>query len=327
MSPLPFGALVVSLDFELYWGVRDVRTLEDYGENLLAVRRVVPALLSLFDRYQIHATWATVGFLFSRTKEELLSFAPKVRPQYQDSELGAYAHIASIGAGEADDPYHYAPSLIQTILRHPSQELGSHTFSHYYCLEQGQDAAAFEADMEASSAIMASRGVALRSLVFPRNQLNPGYLPSCRRMNLLAYRGNPPGWMYSPDPSQRPSAWKRALRLCDAYLNLSAETSYAPEGCIAPVNVRASRFLRPWSRPLRHLEGLRLRRIRRELSSASRRGWIYHLWWHPHNFGSELAENLSFLESILRHFDGLRRSSGMESLSMGECAARLAGGF
>ena len=94
---------------------------------------------------------------------------------------------------------------------------------------------------------------------------------------------------------------------------------------MAPVNIRASRFLRPWSRPLRHLEGLRLRRIRRELTGASRRGWIYHLWWHPHNFGSDLAENLSFLESILRHFDALRRSSGMESLTMSECATRIAG--
>jgi hypothetical protein len=65
MSPLSSGILVISLDFELYWGVRDVFALEEYASNLLGVRKVVPAVLQLFDQYGIHATWATVGFLFS----------------------------------------------------------------------------------------------------------------------------------------------------------------------------------------------------------------------------------------------------------------------
>ena len=51
------AALVISLDFELFWGVRDVATLENYGRNLLGARSVVPALLKLFHQYQVHATW------------------------------------------------------------------------------------------------------------------------------------------------------------------------------------------------------------------------------------------------------------------------------
>lgn len=34
------GAFVISLDFELMWGVRDKRTIADYGRNILGVRRV-----------------------------------------------------------------------------------------------------------------------------------------------------------------------------------------------------------------------------------------------------------------------------------------------
>jgi hypothetical protein len=133
--------------------------------------------------------------------------------------------------------------------------------------------------------------------------------------------------MYSPDRSNRPAYWKRALRLCDAYLKLSGDNSYTPESASGGplINVRASRFLRPYSRPLAFLDGLRLRRIKQEMTAAAERGRTYHLWWHPHNFGVSLTENLSFLESILRHFDELRNRCGMESQSMREFAERVAG--
>src|SRR5229473_1007142 len=113
------GALVISLDFELNWGVRDSRRVEPYRENLLGVRRVVPALLELFRKYDIHATWATVGFLFCRTREELLAAAPALRPRYVDRRLSPYPAIGEIGANEQTDPLHYAASLIETIQRFP----------------------------------------------------------------------------------------------------------------------------------------------------------------------------------------------------------------
>src|SRR2546426_12614664 len=55
---------IISLDFELFWGVRDVTTLDRYGANLRGVRDAIPAMLRLFSERGIRATWATVGFLF-----------------------------------------------------------------------------------------------------------------------------------------------------------------------------------------------------------------------------------------------------------------------
>ena len=49
----------------------------------------------------------------------------------------------SVRMNEADDPLHYAPSLIDDILRRRRQELATHTFSHCYCLEEGQTEEAF----------------------------------------------------------------------------------------------------------------------------------------------------------------------------------------
>ena len=55
------GLFIISLDFELLWGVRDKRTKETYGQNILGVQEVIPQLLDLFDKYDITATFATVG--------------------------------------------------------------------------------------------------------------------------------------------------------------------------------------------------------------------------------------------------------------------------
>jgi peptidoglycan/xylan/chitin deacetylase (PgdA/CDA1 family) len=317
----PSGALVISLDFELHWGVRDSRTLRTYRENLLGARKAVPALLDLFRKYSVHATWATVGFLFCRSREELLAAAPHARPHYEDRSLCPYQDLAGIGADEAADPFHYAPSLVEGIRSCPRQEIASHTFSHYYCLERGQQLASFEDDLKASIAIGRRHGIEIRSLVFPRNQVNPAYLPSCARFGLKAYRGIPRPWMYQPGAS----VWKRLLRFADAYVPLSGDNSYSPLRATAgvPVDVPASRFLRPYSKRLARFDRLRLRRICRDLTAASEGGRIYHLWWHPHNFGLNIAANIAFLEAILCHFSQLR---GMESLTLAECAERIRSG-
>ncbi len=107
------GAFVISLDFELHWGVRDRRTVADYKDNLLGARNVVPRLLDLFSRYKVHATWATVGFLFFDSREALISGCPRRQPQYSLPKLSPYLNLEEIGPNEEHDCYHFAPSLIR----------------------------------------------------------------------------------------------------------------------------------------------------------------------------------------------------------------------
>ncbi|WP_224771421.1 hypothetical protein [Metabacillus idriensis] len=124
------GKLVISLDFELYWGVRDKKSLLSYKENLLGVRTAIPAILELFAKYEIHATWSTVGFLFFNSRDELIDNCPDQKPEYLKSYLSPYEHIYNIGSNEEEDPYHFAPSIIQKIISYPYQRIGTHTFSH-----------------------------------------------------------------------------------------------------------------------------------------------------------------------------------------------------
>lgn len=327
--PMRSGILVISIDFELYWGVRDVTTIPAYEKNLLGARTVVPRLLDLFAEYHVHATWATAGLLFFETKTQLLDALPAVRPRYTDERLSPYEHVNSIGEDEKSDPFHFAPSLIRRIASAPGQELASHTFSHYYCLEPGQDVEAFKADLEAAVAAAAGFGVTLKSLVLPRNQISDDYLPVLRELGFKAYRGNPTFWAYRPASRRQDRALaRRATRLADSYVSLAGHIDY-DLGKLSgdlPVNVPASRYLRPWSSALRPLEGMRLRRIECELEHAARNGRLYHLWWHPHDFGAHPDENIAFLRRVLEQFARLKETDGMESLSMREAAGRLTSG-
>ena len=146
------GGFVISLDFELMWGVRDQVTIAQYGPNVLGVRQAIPSLLELFGRKQIACTWATVGLLFFDHKDDLEIALPKVRPQYRNQKLSPYPDISRLGRTESDDPYHFGLSLIRQIAATPNQEVATHTFSHYYCLEEGQTLEAFEADLQAAIA-------------------------------------------------------------------------------------------------------------------------------------------------------------------------------
>ena len=319
------GIFTISLDFELYWGIRDNRALGNYKKNLLGVRFVVPSLLKLFDEYNIHTTWAIVGILFFDNRQEIIEALPVNKPYYTNSKFFPYDHINNIGINEKEDPFHYAPSLIKMIISFPHQEIGSHTFSHYYCLQKGQDSRTFKDDLEAAVKIAKKYNLNIESLIFPRHQVNSEYISICRTMGIKTYRGNESFWVYSAKNRERQSLLRRGLRFLDVYFNISGHNCYSIDkvGFDFPFNIPSSRLLRPYLSNLSILEPLRLRRILSGLTYAAKKGLIYHLWWHPHNFGVNLDKNMLFLKKILNHYSKLRKIYGMQSLNMGEIARRL----
>jgi peptidoglycan/xylan/chitin deacetylase (PgdA/CDA1 family) len=292
-----------------------------YAQNLLGARLVIPRLLKLFERYNIAATWATVGFLLASSRKELDRFRPAILPKYDNPALDPY--VEPTGSGEQEDPLHFAASLVDQIRQTPGQEVATHTFSHYYCLEPGQTLEAFRADLRSAVALAAERGIALRSIVFPRNQVNPAYASALLDAGLSCYRGSEIGWMYRPIPQSQKVAAMRAARLADSYFGLPgrqivhwSEIPQADGLC----NVRGSRFLRPYRSKLGAFEKLRLRRIAAEMNMAAENNSVYHLWLHPHNLGVNIEGNLEFFEEILRAFASCRSRFGMCSLSMNSVA-------
>ena len=60
------GKLTISIDLELAWGIGDVVTLEDQQIVETDERPICAALIELFDRYEVPATWAVVAALLDK---------------------------------------------------------------------------------------------------------------------------------------------------------------------------------------------------------------------------------------------------------------------
>jgi len=261
-----------------------------------------------------------VGFLVGDTQEVLVASLPSLLPAYERSSFSNYRYLDEIGNSEKDDSYYFGFSLLKKIQSCTSQEIATHTFSHYYCLEQGQTPNQFKADLDAAIAAAGRLGTALKSIVFPRNQYGAEHLKIVGASGLRTFRGSEQSWLYQPASADAQFMLRRAGRLADQYVNLSGHHVQFPDRRAGLLEVASSRFLRPYSSVLAPLDDLRLSRIKRAMEAAAADKGVFHLWWHPHNFGLNTDENLAFLTSILRHFERLRGEQGMQSSRMDDFA-------
>src|SRR5450755_3306531 len=94
------GALTISIDLELAWGVWDHLTADDLHMAETEERSICTALIELFDRYDVPATWAIVAALLD--------------------EKSAAAHPGGTACW-------YAPDIIEELVRAKVRhEIGSH---------------------------------------------------------------------------------------------------------------------------------------------------------------------------------------------------------
>src|SRR3546814_3355174 len=85
----------------------------------------------------------------------------------------------------------------------------------------------------------------------------------CAAEGLSAFRGTETNWMYLPGNGAAQSLARRAARLADTYLPLSGRNAVEPCSGDPLMNVRSSRFLRPYKPGLKSLQEMRLSRIGR----------------------------------------------------------------
>ncbi|HMU32520.1 MAG TPA: polysaccharide deacetylase family protein [Pyrinomonadaceae bacterium] len=315
--------MVISLDFELSWGVRDFLEVNPaYAANIEGEGKAVRSILRLFEEFEVAATWATVGLVFAESAEQARAFQPVVLPDYDNPALSPFGELTD---ETSNGSQWFAPNLIDEIRDTPRQEVATHTFSHYYCRESGQTAEAFAADITSAKAIAEQHDIALKAIVFPRNQHNPAYDDILAENGISCYRGNQRARMYQFDGPTLNNKFYRMSRLLDTYFNVSGKNTFGwgdlKNGNL--INVPASIFLRPVKTASGTLQNLQFRRIAKSMMDAARNNRLFHLWWHPHNFGVNLEQNLTFLTRVLNEYSGLRERYGMLSLTMSEVANRV----
>jgi hypothetical protein len=182
----------------------------------------------------------------------------------------------------------------------------------------------FRADLLAAQKAAASFGVTLRSLVFPRNQFNDDYLKVCYECGFISVRSNPVDWFWKIDTRDE-GMFKRLSRGADAYFpGFGNKNSFLLSDVKIksgfPLCIPASRLLRPYRPKELFLNQWKIKRIKGEMTRAAENGEVYHLWWHPHNFGAYPKESMEGLINILEHFRYLHNKLGMQSCNMGELA-------
>lgn len=320
------GCFVISLDYEMMWGVKSFASPDGYGaSNIKHVNEAIDNMLELFEKYKVNVTFAVVGLLFKNGKNDAISSSPNLKPTYKNQNLSPYYNDYIENIRDEDEKLYFAPEQIKKLKGKNNVEIATHTFCHYYCWENGQTIEQFEADLEAMKSTASANGIELKSIVFPRNEVSTNHLVSCKKFGIKYYRGN--AVKFFKKPSNRfHGVLNKALRMIDSYVNIGGymTTNYDDiDDNSFPMNIPASRFLRPYNRRLRLLDCLKLHRIKKEMLYAAKHNELYHLWWHPHNMGANLNKNMCFLEKVLSYYKYCNGKYGMESYTMSEFAEQL----
>jgi peptidoglycan/xylan/chitin deacetylase (PgdA/CDA1 family) len=308
---------VISLDFELFWGVGDTRTIHGYGRNVLGEWQAIPRMLALFRYHHVNVTWATVGAVMCRDYQQWRRLRPVARAGGDVPKAYTYAEDDLV---RQNPRLFFARPLVERILDTDGQELATHTYSHFYCNEAGATPEQFLDDLRCARDVAAELGAVFQSVVFPRNQIDTDFVAVLPAAGIHVYRGNMQHWLYRNGDAVPGGAAGRIVRFADACLPLSGSGCRQEQVDGDVVNVPASMFLYAWSALSQPLMAMRLHRIKRAMTEAARTGAIFHLWWHPHNFGVNLGQNMAMLGDILRHYRYLADTFGMESQCMGAFA-------
>ena len=311
------GYFVISLDYELFWGLSGWTDdlLSSYKDNVIHANEALKQIVELLEKYNLKATIAFVGAMNNNSYEGYAAENGNFIPKYEDGFFAATHSV--IPYVQKINAVHllFAQQMINWMKEQKHIELASHTYSHFYCLEKGQTSDDFDHDLRLITENAKKANLKLDSIIFPRNQVQKEYLKACCNAGFTHYRGTLDSYLYRTDKTRARFTIKGALRFLDTYVNVSGHHDYPINVCKEDflVNVAGSCFLRPYSKTLSFLEPLKINRIKSSMKHAAKNSLIYHIWWHPHNFGANMKENLCNLEQLCKYYVHLRQEYEYQS--------------
>jgi peptidoglycan/xylan/chitin deacetylase (PgdA/CDA1 family) len=282
------GKLTISIDLELAWGVWDHLTPDALRLTESAERPICAALIELFDRHQVPATWAVVAALLDE-----VSAARRPGPK----------------------ACWFAPDIVEDLVNNKARhEIASHSGRHIYF-----DAASAEearADLEFAKAVHRAHGLAFDSFVFPRgaaghfdilasaglkvcNHADVGWVESARRLGLRA------GQIANLTDKLLP------IRPRPATVERRGELIHIPKSMLLMGRNGLRRFVLP---------SVTRAKLRAGLERAHQTGGIFHVWFHPSNFYFRREEQLATLDWFLDQAANEAARGNIEIRTMGSYA-------
>ena len=289
--PMP-PTFILSLDCEGKWGLADMLRPRHHRQltnsNLVGAYRL---LLDMFARYEIPATFAFVMAL-TLSNEEKERFPVLDRRQNPgDPWLEHYWRCLEDGLSQG----WHVPETLELVRDAGVHEIASHSFCHRPLGNGSIDPKGAAEELAHADAAAALKGLKLRTLVFPRNEV--GNLRTVRSAGYLGFRSRlaPP----------RGKAGRFAALLNEFVVKPSPQQ---PDDLVEDlVAIPSGRFFN-WRFGLRRLVPPAVTRARwhNQLEQCSLNGGVVHLWLHPHNLitGPGTARVLAdVLEDVARFRD------------------------
>jgi len=282
------GKLTISIDLELAWGVWDHLTPADLHLAETAERPICAALIELFDRHQVAATWAVVAALLDE---------------------------ASAGARPGPKACWFAPDIIDRLLNNKAgHEIGSHSGRHIYFDTANADDA--RADLEFAKSVHCAHGLGFESFVFPRGA--SGHLAAVAGVGLKVFNAADVGWVESARRLGQRAG--QIANLLDKLLPVPprparterrGELVHIPKSMLLMGRNGPRRFVLPMVTRAKLRAGLRL---------AQETGGIFHLWFHPSNFYFRRDEQLATLGWFLEYAANEAAQGRVDIRTMGSYA-------
>jgi peptidoglycan/xylan/chitin deacetylase (PgdA/CDA1 family) len=298
------GTVVISVDAELGWGFHDLHSPP--ADRVEYARTGWLRLLSLFDAFDVPATWAVVGHLFLDSCDGVHATHPASEGWF-DRECDAWADRPEL---------RFADGLIARIREADADhEIGCHGFSHVLFDDDATGHGLALAEVRRSAA---AAGHDFDSFVFPRNR--PGHRAALAEAGIDCYRGPAPAESLDDTPLRPVAKLGRGLLGRTPPLVTPARDD---EGL---VDVPASMYLFGFEAPARSLvEPLTgdpvVRRARRGIDAAAATGGLLHLWLHPNNLTYD--RHVRRMCAVLEHVAARRDAGDVVVETMCDVAARV----
>lgn len=303
------GTIIISIDFELLWGLTDSNPSESVYVRLRKVTEVVDKILALFGKYEIHATWAIVGSITYTGLKELKN-ALNLKDNNKFSVNSNYALLLKEMIPN-DDNILFTPQSISSIQNITGQEIQNHSFLHIYSNQTNEEL--FKYDLNRSHIRFKELNLPTPNFyVFPRNNYTFSRLKILSKNGYKSFRGYD-SFLYTSNnyfiriirrfESLFPVEFRRSKLIFHKGLNM--------------YEFKLSRFLRTFSRPNSIPSKLHYKKIRNGIDNAIKHGGLYHLWFHPHNFTLN-DDNLKKFERLLKYIQQNIKDNRIESLTVNE---------
>lgn len=308
------GIFVLSLDTELAWGSFDKGLKQQKINEFNNTRYCINEMLSLLEKYQISATFAMVGHLMlSACHEQNGTKHPElVRPNFSWYQKDWFSEDPCTDVNT--DPIWYGSDILEDICKaNPPHEIGSHSFSHLIFGDEGCYKECADSDIKECVRVAEELDLKLTSFIYPRDSI--GHRDVLKKYGFLSYRGHGDEWY-------RPIKTKPIRRIChylDNLLGIAPNTS-------KPIIDELGLFMTTGNMHYYQRSGIRklipifmrVRKAKKGVDLAIKRGEVFHMWFHPFNLASDPDGLLKGLDQILAYVRKKMDEGSLDSLTMEE---------